>query len=93
MPLVARFFEERLGTGGLMFIGRASATMCARAELAKALNLLPEIPRHLLPRPAMPIQFRDFTNFEKRTLGRLARELSLGREGVILTMPIGRLAA
>eukprot|EP00439_Symbiodinium_sp_Y106_P024392 s287_g2.t6 len=42
----------------------------SKSDWALALNLLPEIPRHLLPR--------------------LARELSLGREGVILTMPIGR---
>ncbi|CAE6932210.1 unnamed protein product [Symbiodinium sp. CCMP2456] len=42
----------------------------SKSDWALALNLLPEIPRHLLPR--------------------LARTLSLGLEGVILTMPIGR---
>ncbi|OLP84946.1 hypothetical protein AK812_SmicGene34122 [Symbiodinium microadriaticum] len=42
----------------------------SKSDWALALNLLPEIPRHLLPR--------------------LARTLSLGLEGVILTMPVGR---
>ena len=37
-------------------------------------------------------RIRDFKP-EKRTPQRLARTLSLGLEGVILTMPVGRLAA